>query len=373
MSAGKPTAPVRVVIADDSPLFRSVLRELLQAEGDIEVVGEAADGQAAVERVQSLSPDLLTLDIQMPRLGGLDAIERIMAQRPVPILVITGQPAATGNKLVFEAIARGALELLEKGGVATKDGADVRRMVRRLARVRVVRHLGQVVATTPKTGANAGTNATAAGVGTGTTTTASAAAWGRGTRDLIAVAASSGGPSAIATVLGALPATFRGCVALVQHLPLGFATSFARFLSDHTRLEVTIVSAPTPPRAGLLLLPTDDRHLVWSGGQFTASDAPAIGGHRPSATALFRSLVTGAASRSAGVILTGMGEDGVVGLRALKLAGGVTVAQDQKTSAIYGMPKAAAEAGAADHIVALDEIAGLILRLAGADAGAFSD
>jgi two-component system chemotaxis response regulator CheB len=368
MSAVKPTAPVRVVIADDSPLFRSVLREILQAEGDIEVVGEAADGQAAVERVQSLTPDLLTLDIQMPRLGGLDAIERIMAQRPVPILVITGQPAATGNKLVFEAIARGALELLEKGGVATNDGADVRRMVRRLARVRVVRHLGPIVAATPKSGASVGTN-----VGAGATTTASAAAWGRGTRDLIAVAASSGGPSAIATVLGALPAAFRGCVALVQHLPLGFATSFARFLSDHTRLEVSIVSAPTSPRAGLLLLPTDDRHLVWSGGQFTASDAPAIGGHRPSATALFRSLATGAASRSAGVILTGMGEDGVVGLRALKLAGGVTVAQDRKTSAIYGMPKAAAEAGAADHIVALDEIAAVILRLAGADAGAFSD
>jgi two-component system chemotaxis response regulator CheB len=334
--------PVRVLVVDDSPLFRDMLRLVLEDDPDLKVVGEAQDGEQAIEQVQSLQPDLVTVDLAMPGMGGLETIEQLMAHHPVPILVISGQPAVTDGHGVFEAIARGALEIVEKGRVNERDGKAIRSLVRRLASVRVVRHVKFNPSLRPRRPTPAPVSSR---------------------RDLFAVAASSGGPSTVVSLLSALPDNFPACIAVVQHLPIGFTAAFARFLREHLELQVAVVTRPMPPAPGWVLLAPDDRHLVFVDHLFTPSSAPAVGGHRPSATMLFRSLVP-VAPRTVGVILTGMGEDGVAGLRELRDAGGLTLAQDQKTSAVFGMPKAALEQGAAGQALGLTELAQAMMRAA---------
>jgi two-component system chemotaxis response regulator CheB len=337
--------PTRIFVIDDSPLFREMLRGIVESDGDIAVVGEAATGEEAMSRVAALQPDLVTVDIEMPGVGGLETIARLMTHRPVPILVLTGQPTDEGSTLAFEAIGRGALEIASKSSLGHDDGRRLRGLIRQLGTVRVVRHPGfhrpAPPAKTPPLMMAA-----------------------RPRCPIVGIAASSGGPSAIVDVLGALPPDFPGCVALVQHLPNGFVAPFERFLAERLELAVAVVQARTAPRAGLLLLPADDRHLVLADdGAFVVSDAPPVGGHRPSATRLFESLARVAAARAVGVILSGMGDDGAAGLFALKRAGGETIAQDEATSAIYGMPRAAVERGAVTQVQPLGAIAALLGRL----------
>jgi two-component system chemotaxis response regulator CheB len=326
---------LRVVIADDSSLFRDVLRALIEADGDIEVIGEAANGDETIARVEALAPDLATVDVNMPGLDGLAAIERIMAHRPVPVLVVTGQPTDDGGALAFEAVRRGALDIVAKS--TASDGVALRKLVRRLAAVPVVRHLAAPTRARLATPPPVPVSAPVA-------------------RDLVAIASSSGGPSAVATLLGALPRTFGACIAVVQHLPIGFVGSFARFLRDHTALPVAIVDGRAAPTPGTVLLATDDRHLTFADDGFVAASTPPVGGHRPSATALFGSLARTQPARTVGVILSGMGNDGVAGLKALRQAGGLTIAQDHQ-AAVWGMPKAAIDDGAVDHVLPIEKMA----------------
>jgi two-component system chemotaxis response regulator CheB len=270
----------------------------------------------------------------MPELDGLVAIERIMSQSPVPVLVVTDRPTDDGSGLVLEAVRRGALEILGKS--ALSDGAAVRKLVRRLAAVPVVRH----VAAPTRARAVAPTAAMSG-------------------RELVAIASSSGGPSVVVALLGALPHSFGGCLAVVQHLPLGFVGSFARFVGEQVQRRVVVVDKRTAPEPGLVLLAADDRHLVFDDGCFVPSSSAPIGGHRPSATVLFDSLARKRPLRSVGVILSGMGSDGVAGLLALRQAGGLTLAQDHH-AAVWGMPKAAIEQGAVDHVLGIDAIARLV-------------
>jgi two-component system chemotaxis response regulator CheB len=337
--------PTRIFVIDDSPLFREMLRDLVECEGDIVVIGEAATGEVAMAQLAKLQPDLVTVDIEMPGLGGLETIAQLMVQRPVPILVLTGQPTDEGSTLAFDAIGRGALEIASKSSLATDHGRELRALIQQLGKIRVVRHLG-------------GHRAAA------TRAPEPPLLAPRIPRcPIVGVAASSGGPSAIVEVLGALPPDFPGCVALVQHLPNGFTGAFERYLAERLELVVSVVRARTPPRAGTLLLPADDRHLLLADdGAFVASDAPPLGGHRPSATRLLESLARVAGQRAVGVILSGMGDDGVSGLLALKRAGAETIAQDEATSAIYGMPRAAIESGAATEVLPLGAIASTLGR-----------
>jgi two-component system, chemotaxis family, protein-glutamate methylesterase/glutaminase len=338
--------PTRVFVIDDSPMFREMLRGIVEADGDIVVVGEAASGDAALAQVSSLQPDLVTVDIEMPGVGGLDTIAQLMTRRPVPILVLTGQPTGEGSSLAFDAIGRGALEIASKSSLGEDDGRWLRGLIKQLGTVRVVRHPGLHRAATARP-----------------TTPLRAPVPRR--CPIVGIAASSGGPSAIVDVLGALPPDFPGCVALVQHLPNGFVAPFERFLAERLELAVAVVHARTLPRPGTLLLAADDRHLVLADdGAFVVSDAPPVTGHRPSATRLFESLARVEAGRAVGVILSGMGDDGAAGLMALKRAGAETIAQDEATSAIYGMPRAAVERGAVTQVLPLGSIAALLCRLA---------
>jgi two-component system, chemotaxis family, protein-glutamate methylesterase/glutaminase len=295
--------------------------------------------------VTALQPDLVTVDIEMPGVGGLETIAKLMTERPVPILVLTGRPTGEGSTLAFDAIGRGALEIASKSTLGQDEGRWLRSLVRQLGTVRVVRHPGfhrapPVPPPPPLPVAP------------------------RARCPIVGIAASSGGPSAIVDVLGALSPDFPGCVALVQHLPNGFVAPFERFLAERLELTVAIVHARTLPRPGTLLLPADDRHLeLASDGAFVVSDAAPVGGHRPSATRLFESLARAEGSRAVGVILSGMGDDGAAGLVALKRAGGETIAQDEATSAIYGMPRAAVGRGGVTQLLPLGAIAAALTRL----------
>jgi two-component system, chemotaxis family, protein-glutamate methylesterase/glutaminase len=333
---------VRVVIVDDSPIARRVLRAVLEADGDIVVVGEAGSGEEGLRLIQSLAPDLATIDLAMPGMNGLDAITWIMAKHPIPLLVVTGQKLKLEEDLVFQAVQRGALDVTTKPRLA--EGAELREKVRTLASVPVVRHISasfrqQIPQAPPRPSEPPRTCR------------------------LVGIAASAGGPGAVATVLGALPAGFGACVAVVQHLPAGYAGRFARFLAESTKLQVICVDGRTPIAPATVLVAPDTRHLVAASEvELVPSDDAPLDGHRPSATLLFRSLARVFGPRAAGVVLSGIGRDGADGLADLRAAGGLTVAQDEATSAVYGMPRAARESGAATHVLPLPEIAPLLAR-----------
>jgi len=332
---------VRVVVVDDSAVCRELLRALLEAEGDIEVVGEAASGEAACTVIAELRPHLATIDIQMPGVGGLGAIARIMAETPLPILVVTGQPRQAEAELTFAAVQLGALDLALKPDVQqTSEAAGLRNKVRELAFIPVVRHVRAnrdrtpqpVHARVPEAGANSGCR-------------------------LVGIGASAGGPAACASVLAHLDSQFSAAVALVQHLPKGFANSFARFLSDRIELEVEVVHTSAKPRPRVVYLAPDDQHLIATpGGALVAFDGPPVRGHRPAVNALFESLASVYGPAAAGVVLSGIGDDGASGLLAMRQRGALTLTQDEASSIVYGMPRAAFELRAAQLSLPPDAI-----------------
>ena len=347
---------VRVVVVDDSALTRAMLRELLELDGDIEVVGEAADGGAAQEQVMRLMPQVVTMDIDMPGVGGMDAIEHIMASRPTPVLVVTSLVPQSRAEVAFEAVRRGALEVTGKPGGPSVDAqaARLRSRVRLLASVPVVRHVGlrkrhgDTVPPALSTPPSAQVTSRAA----------------HPPRRVVAMAASAGGPAAVTDILSRLTPESGACVVLVQHLPIGFARAFSEFLASRTGFGALLVDQETLPRPGTVLLPTDDHHLVATPNRtFTASSAPPRRGHRPAAELLFSSIATAFGAEGVGVILSGIGDDGVEGLRAMRDAGGLTIAQHPSSAAVNGMPAAAVAAGAVSVVHKNAEIAKLLAEV----------
>jgi chemotaxis response regulator CheB len=341
--------PARVVVVDDSPVARDALTAILEQDGDVSVIATAGDAAGAAAQVAAHRPDVVTMDILMPG-GGLAAIEEIMAHAPTPIVVVTAI-AARATDLAFEAVSRGALEVALKPATSG-DGAALRAIVRRVARIPVVRHVKALRASR-------------------VTARPAAATTPAGATRVAGVAASAGGPAAIAAVLEALPADLPGCVAVVQHMPPSFVGAFADFLRRRTALEVSLV----PPRAsvdarpGVALLPAAEHHLVATGPRtFTAVADPPLAGQRPSATLLFRSLARWHGARAIGVVLTGIGDDGAAGLKDMLDRGALTIAQDERTSAVFGMPRAAAALGAAAQVLPLGDIAPAVAAALAGDA-----
>jgi two-component system chemotaxis response regulator CheB len=336
---------VRVVVVDDSALCRELLREALEADGGVEVVAEAASGAEALERVEEHQPDLVTLDVAMPGMDGLETVARLMADRPVPVLVVTELPASPGDAIAFEAIRRGALDVARKPTAGDAEAAkELRERVKMLATVPVVIHPHGRASEPPRPVPPAAARAPVKVIGIG---------------------ASAGGPAALATVLSAMPAELRACVAVVQHLPIGFAEPFARFLGSRTALRVSVARSAVPLAEGTVVLPPDGRHLVAIGGRrLGPSDAPPVSGHRPSVDVLFRSLAEVHGAGAVGVLLTGIGSDGAAGLDALHRAGAVTIAQDRASSSVWGMPRVAIERGAAARVLGLAAVGPALTALA---------
>ena len=371
----------RAVVVDDSVIWGSQLREWLEADGDVDVVGIAADGESAVDLITRLRPDVATIDLRLPGMSGLEVVTVLMARAPLPLLVLTGDPTGDDPELAFEAIRRGALDLLLKPSMDDEDAIRaLRAHVRWLAGVPVVRHLdrgeaGHRPGSDPASrvpeflrSAEAsrpndptGGPAPRPSPGLAALEVRMPPAPGPAARPprtsqtasepvLVGIAASAGGPSALATVLGALPADLPACLAIVQHLPKGFAPSFVSFLQSRCALTVRLAEAGLVPRAGTIVLAPDGHHLELSDGRFALTTGALVEGHRPSGTVLLRSLAQYGSS-AIGVVLSGIGRDGADGLRAMRERHAITFAQDETSSVVYGMPRAAVEEGAAQQVL----------------------
>ena len=338
---------IRVAVCDDSRTYVHALTRVLEADGDIAVVGAYGTAEELLTALPSLKADLVTMDLELPGLDGIDATRRIMARRPLPVVVLSSH----ADERAAEALAAGAVDVLHKGEVTLDDvagagGNVLRRRIRRLSRLHV---------SAPPPPRPAGP----APVGQARGPLRIACA--RGAR-AIGIAASTGGPSALRRVLGALPAEPDLPVFVVQHMTAGFTEGLARWLDGVIAAPVRLAADGVAARPGVWVAP-DERHLTIAAGPTMRLDRRDRGGpHRPSADALLCSMAESLGASAVAVVLTGMGDDGAKGVAALVARGGLVIAQDTATSAVAGMPRAAAAAGA-QVVLALDEIGPAIAAL----------
>lgn len=372
---------IRCLVADDAAAFRAVLRHILSSAPGVEVVGEAADGRQAVALVKSLRPDVVTMDVRMPHLDGLAALEELMRVAPTPIVVISAEAGAEAQALSFRALQLGAIEVLAKPrhpGTAQyeRQAEAIRQAVRAVAGLVLVgrrrpgvRPAGPALTpapwpavplepwppTWPPPGRRPPSPVPAA---------PSELAGPREPAEVLALVASTGGPAALATILAQLPDDLALPLLVVQHLAPGFEEGMVRWLSTVTRLSVRLAEDGAALRPGTVSVAPAGRHLGVSGRRLRLTDEPEVAGFRPAGTRLLASVALEYGARGAGMVLTGMGRDGADGLAMLRSVGGYTAAQGPASSVVYGMPREALECGAAAHLLELDEIPAEILRLA---------
>ena len=337
---------LRVLVVDDSLLSIEALTVALEEDGDIAVVATARDGRDAVAKVEASRPALVAMDINMPVMGGLEAVERIMGSRPTPILLLTGDPARRNEHGVFEALSRGALDVLPKhiAGGSAAERKRLRDRVRELAGVTVVYRPARA---RPRP-APAPAPAAVASPGGGA----------------VGLVASTGGPPIIADIIAALPADYPLPILIVQHLAPGFAAHLASWLDSVARLRVAIAADGMKLEGGTVYLAPDGAHMLAAGSGRVELDrhSPPVDGHRPSGTRLLSSIAAVWGRRAVGVVLTGMGTDGVDGLAEIRRSGGQTIAQDESSCAVFGMPRAARDGGAAATWLAPAAIAEALAR-----------
>jgi two-component system, chemotaxis family, protein-glutamate methylesterase/glutaminase len=338
---------IRVLLVDDSISVRQVLRRFLRRAGDIEIAGEAEDGERAVEAVIATQPHLVLMDLQMPVMDGYVAIERIMAVRPTPILVLSSRANRNALETAFEALRRGAVEVLPK----PEDPASWEQLatslpetVRALAAARSRRTRKRVVLPLDPEAL-----APAASPAAPYAAALPASASGNGPR-WVAIGASTGGPAAIRELLDEIPPGVPASFLIVQHIAAGFELGFADWLNKELPLDVRLAQDGERPAPGVVRLAPGGSHLLLEAGGALRLEAgtPARRGHRPSADELFLSCAEACPGEVAGLLLTGMGADGADGLGALRRAGGLTMVQDEASSAVFGMPRVALERRAAE-------------------------
>ncbi len=333
--------PIRVLVVDDSPLFRDLLRRLVAADRGFKVVGVAENGEAAAALAREHRPDVITMDLHMPEADGFQGIARVMAETPTPILVLSGDADASAS---YKAFQLGALDVAEKPSPSTdlaSFGAELRRRLKLLSGVKVIRHVrGGRLARQP-------------------------APRPASRSELVVIGASLGGPRALGALLHALPADFAAPIVIVQHIADGFSAGLARWLDQECEIAVREARDGDALEPGVALLAPGGGHLEVGARQVWLAPGPEVDGFRPSVTRLFSSAAASHGARAVGVILTGMGSDGASGLRALRDAGAMTIAQDEQTCAVFGMPKAAIEAKAVVRVLPLEDIARALLEVVG--------
>jgi two-component system, chemotaxis family, protein-glutamate methylesterase/glutaminase len=341
---------IRVLVAEDSAAARELIASILGSDPDIVVVARAADGVEAVRLTKELRPDIVTMDIHMPLLDGLRASQQIMAEQPTPIVIVSATTRVHDQELSFDALRAGALATIAKPlGPASPhfetEAAELIATVKAMASVKVVRHRF---------------NEDVRRAEIKPTLKPPAAV----TSELIVIAGSTGAPAALQLILSSFRADFPVPVAIVQHIAIGFSAALAQWLDSTTPLKVELAQDGQPLRPGLAVIAPDDMHLLITpqGAVRLARDAPE-GGFRPSASRLFRSAAESYGAGATGVILSGMGNDGVAGLRLLHARGGYIIAQDEATSVVYGMPQEAVNAGVTHIVLPLPDIGPYLNRL----------
>lgn len=340
---------IRVLVAEDSHTTRELLVSMLRTDPDIVVVAEADNGIEALELTHELRPDVVTMDIQMPRMNGFEATKRIMTEVPTPIVIVSASVDDAQVEVSMDALRAGAVAVLPKpAGPGAESFNEVTRQfvstIKSMSQVKVVRHWS------PR-GAPPRAEPRARSI--------------RSARPrVIAIAASTGGPAALQRLLSELPAEFEVPVLVVQHISAGFVSGLAAWLNTTSPLSVKVAEQGEVLKRATVYIAPDGRHLTVSPTlTVELSSAPPIGGFRPSASALFHSIAQRFGAGAVAVTLTGMGDDGLQGLRDVCRHGGTVLAQDEASSIVFGMPAAAIAAGLADAVVPLCDVAGFLTGL----------
>ncbi len=339
---------IRVLIVDDSAVVRKVLSETLSRYEDIEVVGTAVDPYAARDKIVNLKPDVITLDLEMPRMDGLSFLAKLMKHYPIPVVVLSSL-TPKNSETALKALDLGAVEVLCKATAAysIQDVSnDLAHAIRGAAHARISRMHSAPRQTEAKS-------------------VPSSTLLSRTTHKVLAIGASTGGTKAIEAVLRGLPATTPGTV-IVQHMPEKFTTAFAGRLDEICQMQVREAQDGSHVIPGVALIAPGNRHMVLqrSGGNYLVrvKEGPRVHYQRPSVDVLFKSVARFAGKNAVGVILTGMGADGAAGLKEMQTAGARTIAQNEETCVVFGMPKEAVRLGAADRVLPLGEISASVVR-----------
>ncbi len=352
---------VKVLIVDDSAVVRQVLSEVLNADPGIDVIAVAPDPIFAQEKMKKQWPDVIVLDVEMPRMDGITFLKKLMAERPTPV-VICSSISQKGSETAMQALAAGAVGIVPKPGIGNRRAAleDAASDLIRAVRTAAHANLGNL-----RVGDRAGTVGVTQKLSADAILPATSHAMAQTTERIVAIGTSTGGTQALEAVLTALPRVCPGIV-IVQHMPEKFTASFAARLDTLCQIEVREAQNGDRVMAGRALIAPGGRHMLLkrNGSQYHVEvvDGPVVNRHRPSVDVLFRSVAKFAGRNALGVIMTGMGDDGARGLKEMHEAGAATVAQDEATCVVYGMPKEAVKLGGVDRSAALHAIPAEIMK-----------
>ncbi|WP_159790752.1 chemotaxis-specific protein-glutamate methyltransferase CheB [Sodalinema gerasimenkoae] len=356
---------IRVLIAEDSPVVQVILRRMLASCPDIELVGMAGNGKEALKMLPQTLPDVVCTDFHMPEMNGLELTQEIMATMPRPILILSASVQAEDTQNVFRVLKAGAVDVLPKpidGGM--NNWQDLQQEL--ITKIRVLS--GVAVFTHRRQGMNQGEREYQPLPNESKTVSirrfqSIAPEVRQRTYELVTIGASTGGPQALQGILRQIPPRFPVPIVCVQHISRGFLMGLVNWLNTECAVPVRIAQPGMQAEAGVVYFPPEDQHLTFSRpGVFATAPLPPFSGHRPSVTVTFQSVAQVYGRRSVAILLTGMGKDGALGMQAIFEAGGVTIAQDEATSVVFGMPKEAIALGAAQYILPLPEIAPVLLK-----------
>jgi two-component system chemotaxis response regulator CheB len=342
------TSPVRVLVVDDSALMRKLIPQILAADSSIQVVGTAMDGNFGLKKIEELKPHVITLDLEMPSMSGLDMLREIVRRHRLPVIVVSSH-STEGASVTIKALSMGAFDFVAKPSDVSARMPEIAReligKIKAAAQSRSVRVTAaqETLASSDKTSPDAKK---------------------RPTR-LVAIGISTGGPQTLQYLLPQLPHDFPGSIVIVQHMPEGFTDMFSRRLDEICAMKVKEAQSGDLLLAGRVLICPGSRHLKVKqlplGDVAVLSDDPRVNGHRPSVDVLFKSVADEFGDRSIAVLMTGMGDDGARGMGLVRNAGGMTIAQSEESCVVYGMPKAAIERGYASRVVPLEALANTLM------------
>lgn len=345
---------IKVFLVDDSPVVLAVLQRILKTSPDLEIVGTAANGSEALSKIPTLKPHVVCTDLKMGTMGGLELTQKLMAEFPVPILVVSSAVQSSDRENIFQLLQAGAVDVFPKPRSGLAEDYPERSLLNKIkivAGVKVFkkRHKGE-------------TPAPAIAQSASKTRVEPRTAQFK----LLAIGASTGGPPALEAILKQLPAQFPLPIVCVQHISQGFLDGLIGWLDAQCALSVKIAQRGETPTPGCVYFAPDGYHLeIDKRRKFVYSDAPAFQSHRPSVTVTFQSVAQSYGKDAIAVLLTGMGRDGADGMSAIAQAGGETVAQNEETCVVFGMPREAIALGAARHVLALEEISPFLTRIVG--------
>jgi two-component system chemotaxis response regulator CheB len=343
--------PVRVLVVDDSALMRKLIPQMLATDESIEVVGTAMDGSFCLKKIEELKPNVVTLDLEMPGMNGIDTLKEIMRRCPLPVIVVSSH-STEGASVTLKALGLGAFDFVTKPKDASTHMAEAAKelisKIKAAAESKIKPRIIPGITPRPEK------------------REAPARSF---PSKVVAIGISTGGPQALEYLLAQLPADFPGTIVVVQHMPEGFTEMFARRLDEVCGLRVKEAQSGDLLQAGRVLICPGSRHMKVKrlplGDIAVLSDEPRVNGHRPSADVLLRSVAEEFRALAVGLLMTGMGDDGAEGLGAVKKAGGMTIAQSEESCVVFGMPKAAIERGYVARVIALDVMSAALQAICG--------